>query len=65
MPPLYEFRCTACGEAVELLYNKPEPVPPEFCDHCTSRGTMTHQISGAGGFRLKGSDWYKKTSTMD
>ncbi len=52
--PLYEYRCSSCGEMVEVLQRSGDP-PPSECTRCG--GTMLKVIS-APAIQFKGSGWY-------
>lgn len=52
--PLYEYRCSSCGEMVEVLQRSGDP-PPTECTRCG--GTMLKVIS-APAIQFKGSGWY-------
>lgn len=52
--PLYEYRCTECGESVEVLQRVGEP-PVSECPRCG--GSMTKLLS-APALQFRGSGWY-------
>lgn len=52
--PLYEYRCSSCGEIVEVLQRSGDP-PPSECTRCG--GAMLKVIS-APAIQFKGSGWY-------
>ena len=54
--PIYEYKCDACGEALEKL-QKMSDAPLTKCPKC-GEDTLKKQISAAG-FRLKGTGWYE------
>ena len=54
--PFYEYVCTNCGAATELLQKISDP-PATTCPQCHAEA-LTKQISAAG-FRLKGGGWYE------
>ena len=54
--PFYEYICTNCGAATEILQKISDP-PATTCPKCNTEG-LTKQISAAG-FRLKGGGWYE------
>jgi putative FmdB family regulatory protein len=54
--PFYEYICTNCGAATELLQKISDP-PATTCPKCHAEA-LTKQISAAG-FRLKGGGWYE------
>lgn len=53
--PIYEYRCHACGHALEAL-QKMSATPLVDCPKC-AQPQLKRQISAAG-FQLKGSGWY-------
>src|SRR3569623_958948 len=53
--PIYEYRCEACGHALETL-QKMSDAPLTECPHCGAPA-LKKQVSAAG-FQLKGSGWY-------
>ena len=53
--PIYEYRCEACGHALEAL-QKMSDAPLTECPHCGAPA-LKKQVSAAG-FQLKGSGWY-------
>lgn len=55
--PLFEYKCSECGNVVELL-QKSSDLPPTICESCKKLNTMEKQIS-LGSFQLKGDGWYK------
>jgi putative FmdB family regulatory protein len=54
--PFYEYVCTSCGAATEILQKLSDP-PETRCPECHAE-TLSKQISAAG-FRLKGAGWYE------
>jgi putative FmdB family regulatory protein len=54
--PFYEYVCTNCGAATEILQKLSDP-PATRCLKCHAEA-LTKQISAAG-FRLKGGGWYE------
>jgi len=54
--PFYEYICTTCGAATEILQKLSDP-PATHCPKCHAE-TLSKQISAAG-FRLKGGGWYE------
>lgn len=55
--PIYEFRCSQCGQDVELLMKFSDPHPAS-CPHCNRDGTLIKRISQTS-FVLKGGGWYE------
>lgn len=53
--PIYEYRCSACGQEHEVLQKVSEP-PLTECPAC-GKPALQKQLSAAG-FQLKGSGWY-------
>lgn len=55
--PIYEFRCTGCGQLFELLLRPGEALEGVFCTHCGREGgervlsKATHSV-GSGGESL-------------
>lgn len=54
--PIYEYRCAACGHALEAL-QKLSDAPLQDCPACKAP-QLQKQVSAAG-FRLKGGGWYE------
>jgi putative FmdB family regulatory protein len=54
--PIYEYRCDACGHALEAI-QKLSDAPLADCPAC-GKSTLKKLISAAG-FQLKGSGWYQ------
>lgn len=53
--PIYEYRCTSCGEQKDVMQKVSDPVLTT-CPAC-GQETFTKQLSAAG-FQLKGSGYY-------
>ena len=53
--PIYEYRCSACGQDQEVLQKVTEP-PLAECPSCGKPGLQ--KLLTAAGFHLKGSGWY-------
>jgi putative FmdB family regulatory protein len=53
--PIYEYRCSECGQDHEVLQKVSEP-PLTECPAC-GKPALQKQLSAAG-FHLKGSGWY-------
>ena len=52
--PIYEYRCTACGEEIEII-QKISDRPRRKCKKCS--GKLEKLVSRAA-FHLKGGGWY-------
>jgi len=55
--PIYEFECSFCQNAIELLLKANED-PPIVCPKCKKERTLQKLISNSS-FHLKGGGWYK------
>ena len=53
--PIYEYRCSACGQDQEVLQKVTEP-PLTECPSCGKAGLQ--KLLTAAGFQLKGGGWY-------
>ena len=53
--PIYEYRCTACGNELEALQKLSDP-PLKECPACHADALV--KLVTAAGFQLKGSGWY-------
>ena len=53
--PIYEYRCSLCGQEHEILQKVTEP-PLVDCPACGKPGLQ--KLLTAAGFQLKGSGWY-------
>ena len=53
--PLYEYKCSACGQACEYLQKFTDP-EIKLCPNC-GKEALKKQIS-ATQFQLKGTGWY-------
>jgi len=53
--PIYEYRCSSCGNEHEALQKLSDPLLVT-CPAC-HKDTLTKMLSAAG-FQLKGSGWY-------
>lgn len=53
--PIYAYRCSACGQAKDVLQKMSDPLLTE-CPFC-GEPTFVKQVTAAG-FQLKGSGWY-------
>ncbi len=54
--PIYEYQCTQCGHALELLQKMSDPLATT-CPAC-SQESLKKRVSAAA-FRLKGGGWYE------
>lgn len=54
--PIYEYACEKCGKQKDVLQKVEDP-PPESCEACGAKGSMTKQVSRTS-FVLKGGGWY-------
>lgn len=52
--PIYEYRCSSCGQEFEKLIKIDAPSPP--CSQCGSEEVK--KLVSASTFVLKGSGWY-------
>lgn len=53
--PIYEYRCEACGHALEAI-QKVNDAPLSECPACHKPALK--KLISAAGFQLKGSGWY-------
>ncbi len=53
--PIYEYKCTKCGEVFEVFHMAGEEVEPK-CPKCL--GKAERILSPIGGFVFKGSGFY-------
>ena len=60
--PFYNYKCSACGHALEVLQKLSSPVLTD-CPEC-SEPKLVKQVS-APSFRLKGSGWYETDFKSD
>ncbi|MSR60980.1 MAG: zinc ribbon domain-containing protein [Planctomycetes bacterium] len=54
--PTYDYRCEACGHALELFQNI-SAAPKRKCPKC-KKSKLKRQIGGGAGFLFKGSGFY-------
>ncbi|AHF97153.1 hypothetical protein DESACE_05540 [Desulfurella acetivorans A63] len=54
--PIYEYKCSACGQKIELM-QKMGSKTPKKCPVCGANDTLKKLISHSS-FELKGSGWY-------
>lgn len=54
--PIYEYRCSVCGETIELM-QKMGAKAPKTCPACGAVNTLKKLVSNTS-FELKGSGWY-------
>lgn len=52
--PLYEYRCSKCGETIEVIQKLSDP-PLQNCTKCG--GNVTKLLSGPA-IQFKGAGWY-------
>jgi putative FmdB family regulatory protein len=52
--PLYEYRCTSCGERIEVLQHL-GAAPLAECPHC---GGVLVKLISASALQFKGTGWY-------
>lgn len=52
--PLYEYRCTSCGECTEVL-QRLGAAPPSQCPRC---GGALEKLSSVPALQFKGTGWY-------
>lgn len=53
--PIYEYRCSSCGQQQEVMQKISDPLLTT-CPKC-GRDTLAKMLTAAG-FQLKGSGWY-------
>lgn len=53
--PIYEYRCSACGNKKDILQRLSDP-PASECPSC-GKHALVKQVTAAG-FQLKGTGWY-------
>ena len=53
--PLYEYKCTACGDRVEILQKMNDP-PHAICEQC---GAAMKKLFSSPAIQFKGSGFYK------
>jgi putative FmdB family regulatory protein len=56
--PIYEYRCTACGQVTDILHGIYDPTPT-FCPACGEEGTLKKAFA-APAIHFKGTGWAKK-----
>ncbi len=54
--PIYEYECTYCGKALEIMHSMDEK-DRTYCEIC--RADTLRKIVSASSFRLKGTGWYE------
>jgi putative FmdB family regulatory protein len=52
--PLYEYRCTRCGQTIEVLQKVNDP-PRKRCSDCSGK---LEKLVSRTSFQLKGGGWY-------
>lgn len=60
--PIYEYRCSACGQEMEKL-QKLSDDPLRDCPACGEAALV--KLISAAGFRLKGGGWYETDFKKD
>jgi len=56
--PVYEYRCTKCGEHFEFIQSiKDDPI--EKIEDCEEKECHLEKIISLSSFHLKGGGWYK------
>lgn len=53
--PIYEYRCTACGHAFELIQKMSDP-PAKKCPQC-GKGKIEKRVSRSA-VKFEGTGWY-------
>jgi putative FmdB family regulatory protein len=61
--PLYSYKCNKCNEITEAL-QKFSDDPLTICEKCNSIDSLEKIISNTS-FRLKGKDWFRRTTSFD
>ena len=54
--PIYEYACSECGKVTDVFQKLNDP-PPEACEHCGAKNTLSRVVSRTS-FVLKGGGWY-------
>ncbi len=54
--PIYEYKCTKCGNALEVMAKVNDPAPAK-CEKCGAENTFERLVSRTN-FQLKGGGWY-------
>jgi putative FmdB family regulatory protein len=54
--PIYEYRCTKCGNELEVMQKISEPAPA-VCPKCAAEHSLERLVSRSS-FQLKGGGWY-------
>jgi len=54
--PIYEYRCDACGEQLEIIHSMSDDSERE-CPKCGA--SPLSRLISRSSFALKGSGWYK------
>ena len=52
--PIYEYKCTKCGERIEVIQKMSDK---PLKKHADCGGTL-HKLISAAGFQFKGTGWY-------
>ena len=57
--PMYEYRCSGCGQTIERLAKMSDP--PPVCEPCVElepeETPYMEKLISASSFRLKGTGW--------
>ena len=56
--PIYDYRCSNCGQTTEVIHGIDVPAP-RFCPVCGAEGTLRKALT-APAVVFKGSGWAKK-----
>jgi putative FmdB family regulatory protein len=56
--PIYDYRCSNCGQMTEVIHGIDAPAP-RFCPACGAEGTLRKAFA-APAVLFKGSGWAKK-----
>jgi putative FmdB family regulatory protein len=54
--PIYEYRCTNCGNTLEVMQKVSDPAPAS-CTACEAKDSFERLMSRTS-FQLKGGGWY-------
>ena len=56
--PIYDYRCSNCGQTTEVIHGIDAPAP-RFCPVCGAEGTLRKAFA-TPAVHFKGSGWAKK-----